>query len=133
MVQRAVTSSSRPHHQLRRSITEQSSPFIQSRVHHYLHRKDRDRNDRLPLSAGPSGRGSLELSRAEAVTSTRTGMVLGAGEDVPITSDIGASQHMLRNDDSGQGKKEVVAATAPAAAAIAWVIFMRPQSMSYHE
>ncbi|KAI1368722.1 hypothetical protein F5Y08DRAFT_227590 [Xylaria arbuscula] len=116
MLQRAVTSSHRPQHQLRRSITEQSPPFKQSRVHQYLYRKDRDRDDRLPLSAGPSGRGSLELLRADVVSSARIGMVLGGGDDVPTAGEIGASHHILRNDDNAQEKNE--AAVAASAAAI---------------
>ncbi|KAI0515229.1 hypothetical protein F5B22DRAFT_607631 [Xylaria bambusicola] len=109
VMQRARTSSHHSHHQLRRSITEQSPPFRQSRVHQYIHRKDRDRGDQLPLSAGPLGRDSLELSRAEAATSTGTRMVLNTGDDVPDTSETRTSQHVLANDLITQEKQKAAA------------------------
>ncbi|KAI1279922.1 hypothetical protein F5Y07DRAFT_356698 [Xylaria sp. FL0933] len=114
LTQRAVTSSNRPNHQLRRSITEQSPPVRQSRVHQYLHRKDRERDDRLPLSAGPSGRSSLELPRAEAITPAHIGMALNRGDDVHNTSEAGTNIQILpRNDETAQERKErAVAATA---------------------
>ncbi|KAI3342679.1 hypothetical protein F4824DRAFT_442901 [Ustulina deusta] len=115
VIQRAVTSSNRPNHQLRRSITEQSPPFRQSRVHQYLHRKDRERDDRLPLSAGPSGRSSLELSRAEAVTPANTGMVFSAGDGIPNSSEAGSNlQQLLSNDEITQEHEEKAAAAATA-------------------
>ncbi|KAI0430242.1 hypothetical protein F5Y09DRAFT_308251 [Xylaria sp. FL1042] len=112
LTQRAVTSSNRPNHQLRRSITEQSPPFRPSRVHQYLHRKDRERDDRLPLSAGPSGRGSLEFSRAEAATPAHTGMAFSRGDDVHNASEAGTnSQTLLSNNETAQERKERAVAT----------------------
>ncbi|RWA14661.1 hypothetical protein EKO27_g435 [Xylaria grammica] len=113
-VQRTVTSSNRPRHQLRRSITEQSPPFKQSRVHQYLHRKDRDRDDRLPSSAGPLVRGSLELPQVEVITSADTGMIFGIGDDVANTGEAGTTlQQLLSNDEiAKEQKKKAEAATA---------------------
>ncbi|KAK5624646.1 hypothetical protein RRF57_000362 [Xylaria bambusicola] len=106
VVQRAVTSSHQPHRQLRRSITDQSPPFGQSLVHQYIHLKDRDRDNRSPLSAGPLGRGSLELSRAEATTPAGTRMALGTGDSVPNSSETRASQCVLENDVITQEKQK---------------------------
>ncbi|KAI0456548.1 hypothetical protein F5B21DRAFT_466919 [Xylaria acuta] len=115
--QRATTSPNRPNHQLRRSVTEQSSPFRQSRVHQYLHRKDRDRDDRLPLSAGPPMRGSLELSRAGLLTPggiADTGMVFRTGDDIPNADEAGTnSQRLPHNHEiSREQKEKATAATA---------------------
>ncbi|KAI8966033.1 hypothetical protein F5Y11DRAFT_311207 [Daldinia sp. FL1419] len=70
-----TTSPQRPHHQVRRSITELSSPIKLSRHHHLHHihqRKDRDNDDHTPQSAGPMllhlPRGSFELPRSEGTT-----------------------------------------------------------------
>ncbi|KAI1430023.1 hypothetical protein F5Y12DRAFT_217768 [Xylaria sp. FL1777] len=104
MVQRAVTSSNRPNHQLHRSITEQSLPSRQSHVHQYLHRKDQERDDRLPLSAGSSERGSIEVSRTEAVAPGKTGMASGAKDDVS-EAEIGLQQ-LLNNDEVAKEQKE---------------------------
>ncbi|KAI0482927.1 hypothetical protein GGR56DRAFT_214486 [Xylariaceae sp. FL0804] len=62
----------RPRHQVKRSITEVSPP-PKSHRHHRLHarRKERDRDQRLPWSAGSSihlPRGSLDMPRSEGVT-----------------------------------------------------------------
>ncbi|KAI1385087.1 uncharacterized protein F4822DRAFT_417255 [Hypoxylon trugodes] len=62
----------RPRHQIRRSITELSSPIKLPRYHHLHHlRKDRDNDDHTPMSAGPMlhlTRGSFELPRSEGTT-----------------------------------------------------------------
>ncbi|KAI0863348.1 hypothetical protein F4860DRAFT_83186 [Xylaria cubensis] len=104
VAQRAVTSPNRPNHQLRRSITEQSPPFRQSRVHQYLHRKDRERDDRL--------RSSLELPRAGPPTSgdiVDTGMVFWTGDDVPNADEAGTNNHEISRE---QKEKAAAAATA---------------------
>ncbi|KAI0383859.1 hypothetical protein F5Y04DRAFT_22727 [Hypomontagnella monticulosa] len=67
------TSPQRPRHQIKRSITELSSPIKLPRYHHLHHsqRKDRDNDDHAPLSASPMlhlPRGSLELPRSEGTT-----------------------------------------------------------------
>ncbi|KAI1756492.1 hypothetical protein F4782DRAFT_482762 [Xylaria castorea] len=114
VVQRAITSPNRPGHQLRRSITEQSPPFRQSRVHQYLHRKDRERDDRLPLPAGPPLRGSLELPRAGPLTPggiADTGMAFWTGDDVPSANEAGTnSQRLPHNHEITQEQKEKAAA-----------------------
>ncbi|KAI3328907.1 hypothetical protein HD806DRAFT_519270 [Xylariaceae sp. AK1471] len=118
MLHRGITSPQRPGHQLRRSITEQSPPFKHSRVHQYLHRKDRDRDDRLPLSASQPVRGSLDLPRAEAVTpgtttDLRSNMVLWAGDDIPNASEaVTKSQWSLGKDRIAREQKGKVAAAA---------------------
>ncbi|KAI0553740.1 hypothetical protein F4679DRAFT_530388 [Xylaria curta] len=105
VAQRAITSPNRPNHQLRRSITEQSPPFRQSRVHQYLHRKDRERDDRL--------RSSLELPRAGGITDT--GMVFWAGDDVPNADEAGTnSQRLSHNHEISREQKETAAAAATA-------------------
>ncbi|KAI1299101.1 hypothetical protein F5Y03DRAFT_251558 [Xylaria venustula] len=115
LMQRAITSSNRPNHQLRRSITEQSPPFRQSRVHQYLHRKDRERDDRLAFSAGISGRTSFEIPRTEAATPANTGMASGAGDDIVNASEAGANpQQLLINDEIVQGQKDTAAAATVA-------------------
>ncbi|KAI1466794.1 uncharacterized protein F4812DRAFT_451717 [Daldinia caldariorum] len=63
----------RPRHQIRRSITELSSPIKLPRYHHLHHqRKDRDNDDNNPQSANPMHlhlpRGSFELPRSEGTT-----------------------------------------------------------------
>ncbi|KAI0135462.1 hypothetical protein F4814DRAFT_401269 [Daldinia grandis] len=70
-----TTSPQRPRHQVRRSITELSSPIKQPRHHHLHHlhqRKDRDSDDHTPQSANPMllhlPRGSFELPRSEGTT-----------------------------------------------------------------
>ncbi|RYC54773.1 hypothetical protein CHU98_g11436 [Xylaria longipes] len=116
VVQRAITSPNRPNHQLRRSITEQSPPFRQSRVHQYLHRKDRERDDRLPVSAGTPLRGSLELSRAGPLTPggiADTGMVW-TGDDVPNADEAGTNSQRLpyNHEITREQKEKAAAATA---------------------
>ncbi|KAF2968822.1 hypothetical protein GQX73_g4739 [Xylaria multiplex] len=113
VTQRTVTSSNRPKHQLRRSITEQSPPFRQSRVHQYLHRKDRERDDRSPLSAGPQLRGSLELPRAETITSAETGMI-STGDDASNVGEAGINVQQLPSNDeiTKEQKERAAAATA---------------------
>ncbi|TGJ85888.1 hypothetical protein E0Z10_g2859 [Xylaria hypoxylon] len=112
--QRAVTSSNRPRHQLRRSITEQSPPFKQSRVHQYLNRKDQERDDRSPLSAGPPVRDSSELPRAEAITSVDAGMAFWPGDDVPNAGEAGTNLQQLPSNDgiANEQKEKAAAATA---------------------
>ncbi|KAI1178759.1 hypothetical protein F4777DRAFT_536662 [Nemania sp. FL0916] len=113
-VQQAVASANRPNHQLHRSITEQSPPFKQSRVHHYLHRKERERIDRMPMSAGPATRGSLELSRADPTIpsgAADTGTALCVGDDIPNASEIGTKlQRLLDNDHIAREQREKAAA-----------------------
>ncbi|KAK6954466.1 hypothetical protein Daesc_004433 [Daldinia eschscholtzii] len=63
----------RPRHQIRRSITELSSPIKLPRYHHLHHqRKDRDNDDHTPQPASPMHlhlpRGSFELPRSEGTT-----------------------------------------------------------------
>ncbi|KAI0409717.1 hypothetical protein F4802DRAFT_159131 [Xylaria palmicola] len=116
-VPRSVASPHRPGHQLRRSITEQPPPFRQSRVHQYLHRKDREREDRLPLSAGVAARGSFELPRAEPVAPggvADTGMVFRTGEDAPDANEAGLSSPQLPGSDkvAREQKEKAEAATA---------------------
>ncbi|KAI1382129.1 hypothetical protein F4677DRAFT_400974 [Hypoxylon crocopeplum] len=68
------TSPQRPRHQVKRSITELSSPIKLPRyhhLHHLHHRKDRDNDDHTFLSSSPMlhlSRGSLELPRSEGAT-----------------------------------------------------------------
>ncbi|KAI0442249.1 hypothetical protein F4803DRAFT_519930 [Xylaria telfairii] len=110
--QRAITSPNRPNHQLRRSITEHSPPFRQSRVHQYLHRKDRERDDRLPLSAGPPLRRSLELSRAGPLTPggiADLGMVSKAGDDVSNAEEAGTNPRLPHNPEIAREQKEKAA------------------------
>ncbi|KAJ2985445.1 hypothetical protein NUW58_g5525 [Xylaria curta] len=117
--ERVVTSPNRPNHQLRRSITEQSPPFRQSRVHQYLLRKDRERDDRLLLSAGLLVRGSLELSRATPLTLagiTTTGMVSSTGDGVANTDEsrTNLQRPPSNRDIARQHKEKAAAATATA-------------------
>ncbi|KAI0486448.1 hypothetical protein F4859DRAFT_470399 [Xylaria cf. heliscus] len=114
---RAIPSPNRPNHQLRRSITEQSPPFRQSLVHQYLHRKDRERDDRLPLSAGPHLRGSLELSRAGFLTPggiADMGMISRTEDDVPNGDEAGTNSQRLPHDQemAREQKEKAAAATA---------------------
>ncbi|KAI1739381.1 hypothetical protein F4680DRAFT_422597 [Xylaria scruposa] len=110
VAQRAIASPNRPNHQLRRSITEQSPPFRQSRVHQYLHRRDRERDDRL--------RSSLELPRAGPLTAggiADTGMVFWAGDDVPNADEAGTNpQRLPHNHEISREQKEKAAAAATA-------------------
>ncbi|KAI0194551.1 hypothetical protein F4808DRAFT_336986 [Astrocystis sublimbata] len=88
VTQRAIISPNRPYHQLSRSVTEQSPPFKQSRVHQYLHRKDRERN------AAQAARGSLELSRATPLTTggiPEPAMVFWTGDVGPNAEEAGTS------------------------------------------
>ncbi|OTB06634.1 hypothetical protein M426DRAFT_318689 [Hypoxylon sp. CI-4A] len=68
------TSPSRPRHQVRRSITELSSPIKLPRHHHLHHlhqRRDRDNDEPTPMSASTLlqlPRGSFELPRSEGTT-----------------------------------------------------------------
>ncbi|KAI1096281.1 hypothetical protein F5B19DRAFT_438594 [Rostrohypoxylon terebratum] len=69
----AATSPQRPRHQVKRSITELSSPIKLPRYHHlhHLQRKDRDNDDQPPLSASIMlhlPRGSFDLPRSEGAT-----------------------------------------------------------------
>ncbi|KAI0102883.1 hypothetical protein GGR51DRAFT_274110 [Nemania sp. FL0031] len=116
LVQRALTSPHRPNPQLRRSITEQSPPFRQSRVHQYLHRKDRERDNQVPSSAGPLVRGSLELSPAGLATPgsvADAGMVFQTGDNIPSAGEAGPNaQRLLNNDGITQEQKEKAAAAA---------------------
>ncbi|KAI0004003.1 hypothetical protein F4779DRAFT_80948 [Xylariaceae sp. FL0662B] len=70
----AAISPQTPRHQIKRSITELTSPIKLPRYHHLHHfhqRKDRDRDDRPPLSTGPTphiSQGSLELPHSEGAT-----------------------------------------------------------------
>ncbi|KAL7629397.1 hypothetical protein AAE478_000917 [Parahypoxylon ruwenzoriense] len=84
----------RPRHQVRRSITELSSPIKLPRYHHLHHlRKDRDHDDHAPSPTNPTfhlPRGSLELPRSESATpyansesGLRTSMLNPAPEDTP--------------------------------------------------
>ncbi|KAI1415965.1 hypothetical protein F5Y13DRAFT_140663 [Hypoxylon sp. FL1857] len=91
----ALTSPQRPRHQVKRSITEISSPIKLPRYHHLHHlhqRKDRDNDDHTPMSAAPMlqlpPRGSLELPRSEGTTpyanpesGLRFGMLNPASDD----------------------------------------------------
>ncbi|KAI0842022.1 hypothetical protein F5Y06DRAFT_292845 [Hypoxylon sp. FL0890] len=90
----ALTSPQRPRHQVKRSITEISSPIKLPRYHHLHHlhqRKDRDNDDHNPLSVTPMlqiPRSSVELPRSEGTTpyanpelGLRFGMVNSASED----------------------------------------------------
>ncbi|KAI8632360.1 hypothetical protein F5Y19DRAFT_361691 [Xylariaceae sp. FL1651] len=120
-LQRAITSPQRPGNQLRRSITEQSPPAKQSRVHQYLHRKDRDRDDRLPLSANPPVRSSLDLPRSEAVTPSTASdtdrkptMVFWAGENAPVTTEAATNPHRLHNKNEKAREQKDKAAMATA-------------------
>ncbi|CAJ2501725.1 Uu.00g045780.m01.CDS01 [Anthostomella pinea] len=74
-LKQSATSPQRSRHQLRRSITELSSPVKLPRhhhLHHHHHRKGRDRDDHVSVSAGPMShlpRGSLDLlPRSEGTT-----------------------------------------------------------------
>ncbi|KAI1459038.1 hypothetical protein F4805DRAFT_98981 [Annulohypoxylon moriforme] len=89
----AATSPQRPRHQVKRSITELSSPIKLPRYHHlhHLQRKDRDNDDQPPLSASIMlhlPRGSFDLPRSEGATPSvnsesglRIGMLNSATED----------------------------------------------------
>ncbi|KAI1128418.1 hypothetical protein F5Y10DRAFT_240658 [Nemania abortiva] len=118
VLQRALTSPHRPDHQLHRSITEQSPPFRPSRVHQYLHRKDRDRDNQVPSSAGPLVRGSLELSPAGlAMTSgsgvADTGMTFQTGDNIPNAGEALINvQRLLNSDEIAQEQKEKAAVAA---------------------
>ncbi|KAI2628945.1 hypothetical protein GGS21DRAFT_230255 [Xylaria nigripes] len=105
--QRVTTTPQRPSQNLRRSITEQSTPFRQSLVHQYLHRKDRERDDRVPLSAGPRLRGSLELPvEADAA------MVFRAGDDISNAAErITHAPRFLNSDELSQEQKDQAAVT----------------------
>ncbi|KAI1118943.1 hypothetical protein F5Y14DRAFT_398239 [Nemania sp. NC0429] len=114
VVQRTVTSPHRPNHQLRRSITEQSPPFRQS-LHQYLHRKDRERDDRLPQSAGPRTPGSLELPRAEVGAATDTSMAFWTGDELPNAKETGTNLQQSPHDHIAREQKQkqkAMAATA---------------------
>ncbi|KAI2468055.1 hypothetical protein F4781DRAFT_399753 [Annulohypoxylon bovei var. microspora] len=91
----ATASPQRPRHQVKRSITELSSPVKLPRYHHLHHihqRKDRDNDDQPPLSASIMlhlPRGSFELPRSEGATPSansesglRISMLNSATEDV---------------------------------------------------
>ncbi|KAI1823595.1 hypothetical protein F4861DRAFT_310962 [Xylaria intraflava] len=108
-VQRVAATPQRPNHHLRRSITEQSAPFRQSLVHQYLHRKDRDRDERLPVSAGPPLRGSLDLP-----CDANTGMTFWPGDNAPNAGEGANPAQQLPNKDglSQEQKDRVAAATA---------------------
>ncbi|OTA82811.1 hypothetical protein M434DRAFT_84437 [Hypoxylon sp. CO27-5] len=118
----ALTSPQRPRHQVKRSITEISSPIKLPRYHHLHHlhqRKDRDNDDHTPLSTAPLlqlPRGSVELPRSEGTTpyatsesGLRISMVNSAPEDAirnigpPIAQPPPMSQELL------QEQKEKVA------------------------
>ncbi|KAI1437975.1 hypothetical protein GGR50DRAFT_571375 [Xylaria sp. CBS 124048] len=107
-VQRVITTPQRPSHLLRRSITEQSAPFRQSLVHQYLHRKDRERDDRLPSSAGPRLRGSLDLPPDEE--EANTGMAW-PGDNSPSTGEeANSTQRLLGKDELSQEQRDKAAA-----------------------
>lgn len=114
VAQRAIASPNRPNHQLRRSITEQSPPFRQSRVHLYLHRKDRDRDDRSSLSTGPYARGSLEFPRAGSMTPgalADTNIASRMAEDMPSVDEAGiVPQRLLNKDEMAREQQEKAAA-----------------------
>ncbi|KAI1263051.1 hypothetical protein F5Y18DRAFT_140924 [Xylariaceae sp. FL1019] len=61
--QPAISSPPRPHHQLRRSITEESPPSRHSRVHQFLPRTDRHRDDRFHAQISSPARNSLDFAR----------------------------------------------------------------------
>ncbi|KAI1148647.1 hypothetical protein F4825DRAFT_464750 [Nemania diffusa] len=115
-LQRAVTSPHRPNHPLRRTITEQSPPSRQSRVHQYLHRKDRERDNQVLSSSGPPVRGSLELSPAGPGTPggvADTGMVSWTGDNIPNAGEAGTNlQRLLNNDEITQEQRERAAVAA---------------------
>ncbi|KAI1143572.1 hypothetical protein F5Y05DRAFT_157743 [Hypoxylon sp. FL0543] len=90
----SLTSPQRPRYQVKRSITEISSPIKLPRYHHLHHlhqRKDRDNDDHTPSSTTPLlqiPRGSVELPRSEGTTpyanpdsGLRIGMMNAASED----------------------------------------------------
>ncbi|KAI0164843.1 hypothetical protein GGR57DRAFT_214055 [Xylariaceae sp. FL1272] len=71
-VQPSISSPPRPRHELRRSITEQSPPFRHSRVHQFLPRSDRHRDDRLHVQTTSPARSSLDFARPRIATTKST-------------------------------------------------------------
>lgn len=89
----------RPRHQISRSITELSSPIRLGRHHHAHHRRDRSRDERVPVpqSAAPvlqaPPRSSLDYTRSEYVTpnlsrnpSRRASVLIPSADDDAATS-----------------------------------------------
>ena len=67
----ALSSRSGGRHQIKRSISELTSPVRLHRHHHNHQRRDRHNDDKEPLSANPAtaaARHSLDVSRSEGVT-----------------------------------------------------------------
>lgn len=137
--QQAGTSPHRPGHQLRRSITEQPTPFKHHRVHQYLHRRHHERDDRIPLSAGPETRDSLELPRTEAATpsaSTEANqMVLWGEDDAPIAGEAVASSRRSINQDEATREQitDVEAAAACVTHANSLILFCTTASLTHQK
>ena len=94
----------RPRHQITRSITELSSPIRLGRHHHTHHRRDRSRDERVPVlqSAAPvlqaPPRSSLDFTKSEGVTpnlsrnpSRRASLLIPSADD-----DVGTSTTNLQ-------------------------------------
>ncbi|KAI5866891.1 hypothetical protein GGS23DRAFT_593624 [Durotheca rogersii] len=121
-----ATSPPRPRHQVRRSITDLSSPIKLPRYHHLHHlRKDRDHGDRASSPAGSAlrlSRASLDLPRPEASTShlnsepsPRTSMLAPPPEDaarglvIPPTPQPLTSEEALLLRERQEGAESITA------------------------
>ncbi|KAI1082809.1 hypothetical protein F5B20DRAFT_530477 [Whalleya microplaca] len=116
----AATSPQKSRHQVRRSITELTSPIKLPKYHHLHHlhqRKDRDRDDRPPVSPSTTlhfSQGALELPHSEGATpyvntdsDLRTGMLNPGADDVASAVATATSQpHSINEEERLRVEKE---------------------------